>query len=68
MGGMTRKHFIELANALKINAPDSEACKAEAILFRSIVGAVAGVCKQSNSRFDLGRFEIAAGLANNQSG
>lgn len=60
---MTRKHFIELANALKVNAPDSNACKAEAVLFRSIVGAVASVCKRSNSRFDLSRFETAAGVA-----
>lgn len=59
---MTRKHFIELANALKVNAPDSNACKAEAVLFRSIVGAVASVCKRANSRFDLVRFEEAAGV------
>ena len=59
---MTRRHFIELANALKLNAPDSNASKAEAVLFRSIVGAVASVCKRANTRFDLGRFELAAGV------
>jgi hypothetical protein len=59
---MTRKHFIELANALKVNAPDANACKAEAILFRSIVSAVASVCGRANSRFNLGRFEEAAGV------
>jgi hypothetical protein len=59
---MTRRHFIELANALKINAPDSSAGKAEALLFRNIVSSVANVCKRENSRFDLGRFEKAAGV------
>jgi hypothetical protein len=60
---MTKKHFIQLAEALKINAPDSNSCKAETLLFRSIVGAVASVCRRANSRFDLGRFEVAAGVA-----
>jgi hypothetical protein len=59
---MTRKHFRELADALKIHAPDSNACQAEAVLFRSIVKAIAHACKRSNSRFDYGRFEAAAGV------
>lgn len=60
---MTRKHFIELASALKMSAPDGNSCEGETVLFRSIVGAVASVCKRSNPRFDLARFEVAAGVA-----
>jgi hypothetical protein len=60
---MTRTHFRELANALRLNAPQSNSCKAEADLFRNIVKAVAHVCKRSNSRFDYNRFEAAAGVA-----
>jgi hypothetical protein len=59
---MTRKHFQDLANALRVNAPDSNARKAETDLFRNIVGGVASACKRSNPRFDLGRFEAAAGV------
>jgi hypothetical protein len=55
-------HFIELAKALKFSAPDSTAGQAEVLLFRNIVNAVASVCKRANSRFDLGRFEKAAGV------
>ena len=59
---MTRKHFRELAYALKLNAPNGNSCEAEAELFQNIVSAVADVCKRSNSRFDYGRFEEAAGV------
>jgi hypothetical protein len=59
---MTRKHFRELANALHLNAPNGTSCQAEAVLFRSIVEAVASVCKRANPRFDYGRFEAAAGV------
>jgi hypothetical protein len=65
---MTRMHFIELAKALKFNAPDNTAGKAETLLFRNIVSAVATVCKRANSRFDLARFETAAGVVTIQAG
>ena len=59
---MTRKHFRELAYALKLNAPNGNSCQEETELFQNIVSAVADVCRRSNSRFNLARFEEAAGV------
>lgn len=59
---MTRKHFQDLARALKLNAPNGMSCQAEQVLFRNIVDAIADACKHSNGRFDRGRFEAAAGV------
>jgi hypothetical protein len=59
---MSRKHFRELADALKLNAPNGNSCEAETELFQNIVNAVANVCRRANPRFDYGRFEAAAGV------
>jgi hypothetical protein len=62
--GMTRKHFIALAQALRLNAPDtnSNAYEAEAALFANIVRDVSRACASANGRFDYNRFERASGL------
>lgn len=61
---MTRKHFCAIANALRLNIPDTEsnAYEAEAALFANIVKDVARACFAANGRFDYGRFERASGL------
>jgi hypothetical protein len=61
---MTRKHFQAIAHALKINEPNanSEHYEREAELFKNIVLAIAGTCRQFNSRFSADRFQRACGL------
>jgi hypothetical protein len=61
---MTRKHFKAIAHALKMNGPNanSEHYESEAELFKNIVLAIAGTCREFNPRFNAARFESAAGL------
>jgi hypothetical protein len=65
MGGMSKKHFTQLANAIRTNLPDpnSSTYKAELVVFTAIVRDVARVCRTNNPRFDDARFETACGLA-----
>lgn len=60
---MTRKHFIALAAALRVNAPKQDAAnhKSDSNLFENLVEAVASVCRQANPRFNHARFVEASG-------
>jgi len=62
IGGMTRKHFRLLANALQHNAPTFASSDVEVALFTQIVNDIATACRQTNPRFDRERFEAASGL------
>ena len=62
IGGMSRKHFRLLADALQHNAPTVMSSDAEVALFTQIVSDIATACRQANPRFDRGRFEAASGL------
>jgi hypothetical protein len=61
---MTRKHYIALAGALRLNLPQpgTDAYAAESLLFTSIVNAIARACSAENPRFCHDRFERACGL------
>jgi hypothetical protein len=67
IGGMTRKHFRLLADALQHNAPTFASSDAEVALFTQIVNDIAIACRQTNSRFNRERFEEASGLVELQS-
>ena len=67
---MTRKHFADLAHALRKQRPEAEGYADpdrrrdyESDLWRAIVVEVADVCYSFNGRFDRERFYRAAGLA-----
>ena len=62
IGGMTRKHFRLLADALRHNAPTVTSSDAEVALFTQIVNNIATACRQTNPRFNRERFEEASGL------
>ena len=66
IGGMTRKHFRLLADALQHNAPTFASSDAEVALFTQIVSDIATACRHANPRFDRGRFEAASGLVKPQ--
>jgi len=61
---MTKKDFIQLANALRDNVPDcnSNTREAESVLFENIVNSVMDVCHRANPRFDRAKFAAACGL------
>jgi hypothetical protein len=62
IGGMSRKHFRLLADAIQHNAPTVTSSDAEVALFTQIVSDIATTCRQANPRFDRKRFEAASGL------
>jgi hypothetical protein len=64
IGGMTRKNFIALADALRANIPtvDSTSYDEEASLFEDIVTSIMEVCQCANPRFNRTRFSKACGL------
>jgi hypothetical protein len=62
IGGMSRKRFRPLADALQRKAPTFASSDAEVALFTQVVNDIAIACRQTNPRFDRGRFEAASGL------
>ena len=62
IGGMSRKHFRLLADALQHNAPTVTSSDVEIALFTQIVSDIAEACRQTNPRFNRERFEAASGL------
>ena len=62
IGGMSRKHFRLLADALRHNAPTVRGGDVEVALFTQIVNDIATACRHANPRFDRRRFEAASGL------
>ena len=62
IGGMSRKRFRLLADALQRKAPTFASSDAEVALFTQVVNDIAIACRQTNPRFDRGRFEAASGL------
>ncbi|HET7181530.1 MAG TPA: hypothetical protein VFI15_04790 [Candidatus Limnocylindrales bacterium] len=66
---MSRKHFADLARALRKQRPEPEGFADpdrrrdyEYDVWRAVVVEVADVCYSFNGRFDRGRFYRAAGL------
>jgi hypothetical protein len=63
IGSMSRKRFRLLADAaLQRKVPTFASSDAEVALFTQAVNDIAIACRQTNPRFDRGRFEAASGL------
>lgn len=56
---MTRKHFVDLANALKWARPDVEETSPEYLLWEHICREIASVCVRHNGAFNRSRFMAA---------
>ena len=61
---MSKKHFIQLADALK-KEYESRENENERSIIREVIYAVAGVCSRNNNLFDYGRFLTACGVEEN---
>jgi hypothetical protein len=59
---MSRKHFQQLADALRQNKPTAMSGEAEIELFRQLVRDIGTACGRANPRFNRSRFERASGV------
>jgi len=55
IGGMSRKRFRLLADALQRKAPTFASSDAKVALFTQVVNDIAIACRQTNPRFDDGK-------------
>lgn len=59
---MSKKHYIRLAEVIRLAKPYAEGSDQAERIVRDIAGTIANVCEDDNPRFDRARFLAACGF------